>query len=186
MKRDTAFFEVAAAYEEFYESLQKEGELPYRITRSGMWAVSDLREVYRAFCHFHLDRYSHLADLGSGDGAVVLVASLFTRATGYEIDEVLYAKAKELRNKLNLTRAEFVQQDYFQADLSLHDLLYIYPDKPIYQMETTLSASWRGHLLVNGPHFPPRHFAKIAESPPEVGRFVMYELVEGKVHAVTP
>jgi hypothetical protein len=142
-----------------------------------MWAVSDMEAVYGAFCHFRLDRYSHMADLGSGDGAVVLVASLFTRASGYELDEVLHGKSVEFRNQLNLTQAEFFQQDYLQADLSPYDLLYIYPDKPLYDLEEILRPSWHGHLLVNGPHFPPRYFGKIAQSPPDVGRLTLYQSI---------
>ncbi|UCG11326.1 MAG: hypothetical protein JSU72_12325 [Deltaproteobacteria bacterium] len=149
--------------------------LPYRSTGSGMWAVSDAEEVYRVFCHFDWDRYTHMGDLGSGDGKVALIGSLFTRATGYETDDVLYRKSLEIRGELSLSNVSFEQQDYLLADLSTHDVLYLYPDKPFYALEERLHPNWKGHLLVHGPHFPPNHFRKITESPPSIGKFVLYE-----------
>jgi hypothetical protein len=175
-ERDGAFRKVEAAYQNFYQLLKYDGAHPYRSTESGMWATSDANEVYRAFCHFQLNRYTHLADLGSGDGRVVLVGSLFTKVTGYETDEVLYQKSLEIRDLLGIENVIFFQQNYLLNDLSPYDILYLYPDKPFYALEDRLQYSWQGHLLVNGPHFPPRLFRRIAECPPSVGRFVLYEL----------
>ena len=140
-----------------------------------MWAVSDATSVYKAFCYFDLNRYSHMAELGSGDGIVALIGSLFTRVTGYETDDQLYHKSLDVRDQLKLTRAEFLRQNYLEADLSPYDILYLYPDKPFYMLEEELRSAWRGHLLVHGPHFPPRYFPKVAETPPSVGKFVLYE-----------
>ncbi|MFP3870103.1 MAG: class I SAM-dependent methyltransferase [Syntrophobacteria bacterium] len=175
-ERDAAFARLTDAYQGFYRSLRRSGGLPYRSTRSGMWAASDAKEVYSAFCFFGLDRYTHMADLGSGDGKVVLIASLFTRAAGYEIDQELYRTSVRIRDELNLPYAEFFQQDYLEADLSSYDLLYLYPDKPLYALEEKLRVSWCGCVLVKGHHMPPRHLRNIAESPRETGRFVLYEL----------
>ena len=175
VERDGAFRKVEAAYQNFYQLLKSDGAHPYRSTESGMWATSDANEVYGAFCHFQLNRYTHLADLGSGDGRVALVGSLFTRVTGYETDEVLYQRSLEIRDLLGIHNVIFIQQNYLLADLSPYDVLYLYPDKPFYALEDRLQYSWQGHLLVNGPHFPPCHFRRIAECPPSVGRFVLYE-----------
>ena len=116
-----------------------------------------------------------MADLGSGDGIVVAIASLFTRATGYELDEWLYQQSIKFGNSLNLSKATFLRTDFLQASLTSYDLLYLYPDKPFYELEERLHSTWRGRLLVNGPHFPPRRFKKTAESPASVGRFALYE-----------
>ena len=175
-ERDGIFRRVEAAYQNFYQLLESDGALPYRSTELGMWATSDLNEVYRAFCHFQLNRYTHLADLGSGDGRVALVGSLFTKVTGYESDEVLLQRSLEIQDKLGIDNVLFLKQDYLLADLAPYDILYLYPDKPFYTLEDKLHRSWQGHLLVNGPHFPPRLFRRIAEYPPSVGRFVLYEL----------
>jgi hypothetical protein len=174
-ERDAIFRKVEAAYQNFYQLLKSDGSLPYRSTELGMWATSDINAVYRAFRHFQLNRYNHLADLGSGDGRVVLIASLFTQATGFEIDEWLYQQSLEMLKSLKLTNARFLRQDFHQADLSAYDLLYLYPDKPFYDLEEWLNITWSGHLLAHGPHFAPRHFKKVAESPASVGRFALYE-----------
>ena len=175
-ERYLAFRKVKTAYQDFYQSLKlSEDRLPYRSTKSGMWATSTAEEAYGGFCHFQLDQYSHMADLGSGDGIVVAIASLFTQATGYEIDEWLYQKSIEFWHSLNLSKATFLRADFLQADLSGYELLYLYPDKPFYELEERLLTTWKGRLLVNGPHFPPRYFRRIAECSPSVGRFVLYE-----------
>lgn len=174
-ERDGTFRKVEAAYQNFDQLLKSDDALPYRSTELGMWATSDLSEVYGAFCHFQLNQYTHLADLGSGDGRVALVGSLFTKVTGYETDEVLYQKSLEIRDQLGIQNVIFLQQNYLLLDLAPYDILYLYPDKPFYGLEDRLHSSWQGHLLVNGPHFPPRHLSRIAECPPSVGRFVLYE-----------
>lgn len=176
-ERDRTFRKVEAAYQDFYQLLRSDDAHPYRSTEMGMWATSDVNEVYGAFRHFQLNRYTHLADLGSGDGRVALVGSLFTNVTGYETDELLYQKSLEIRDQLGIQDVTFLLQDYLLADLSPYDLLYLYPDKPFYTLEDRLHGSWQGHLLVNGPHFPPRHFNRIADCPPSVGSFVLYESV---------
>ena len=180
VQRDETFTKVEAAYRDFYEDLQGDGLLPYRSTKSGMWATSGIREVYHAFRHFHVHQYNHIADLGSGDGIVVLIGSLFTHATGYETDDWLYKKSITLRDSLNLANARFLQENFLQADLSVYDLLYIYPDKPFDDLTERLHATWRGHLLVYGPHFPPRYFSKIGEYLPATGKFVLYESTESR------
>jgi len=174
-ERDAAFKKIEAAYQRFYHELRLSGGLPYRSTASGMWAVSDAGQVYRAFCHFGLGRYNHMADLGSGDGVAALIGSLFTQVTGYETDEVLYKKSLEIRDDLELIQARFMLQDYLLADLGRYDMLYLYPDKPFYALEEKLRPSWCGHILVSGPHFPPRYLNKIAEFSSSLARFVLYD-----------
>ena len=174
-QRHNDFIRIEDAYQLFYHELRLDGTLPYRSTFSGMWAVSDTKELYKAFCHFRLDHCSHLADLGSGDGVATLIASLFTQATGYETDEFLYRKSLEIRDELKLSHARFLQQDYFSADLSMYDMLYIYPDKPFDALIEKLRPTWRGHILVNGPHFTPKYLNEVAKSPDSVGKFVLYE-----------
>ena len=175
-EKNLAFSRVKTAYQDFYQRLKcLENTPPYRSTKSGMWATSMAEEIYHAFCHFELDQYNHVADLGSGDGIVVVIASLFTQATGYEIDEWLYQQSKKLSHSLDLSKATFLRKDFLQADLSAYDLLYLYPDKPIYELEKHLLATWSGRILVKGSHFPPRHLRKIAEYKSSAGRFVLYE-----------
>ena len=174
-ERNAAFRVIEKAYVNIKLALESTDQPEYKSTKSGMWAVSKPVELYHAFCHFQLARYEHLADLGSGDGRVALIGSLFTRTTGYETDEEQYKKSLEIQDRLRINNARFIQEDYLLVDLSPYNVLYLYPDKPFYALEERLRTVWQGYLLVNGPHFPPRHFRKIAECPPSVGRFVLYE-----------
>ena len=127
-ERNLTFSKIKTAYQDFYQELKLlENRPPYRPTKSGMWATSAAEEVYRAFSHFELDQYCHMADLGSGDGIVVAIASLFTQATGYELDEWLYQQSIKLGNSLNLSKATFLRTDFLQASLTSYDLEKICP-----------------------------------------------------------
>lgn len=128
----------------------------YKATVLGMWACSELGEVYELFQQVDLARFGHMADLGSGDGRAVLVGSLFTRATGIEVDPELVSLSRGLAGELGLERADFIQADCRQMDLSPFDFLYIYPDKPLDWLEPLLAPGWPGRLLVYGPYFKPQ------------------------------
>jgi len=68
-------------------------------------------------------------DLGSGDGKIVLIASLFTKsAAGIEFDEELVKKGIEIRDKLGL-KCDLICADYMEHDFSQYDILFINPDK---------------------------------------------------------
>ncbi len=127
----------------------------YKVTGVGMWAGSVLEEVYDLFVQMDLAAYRHLADLGSGDGRVVLVGSLFTRATGIEADAELVQISRRAAGELGLERADFIQDDCRQAELDSYDLLFMYPDKPMTWLEERLPANWPGHLVIYGPYFKP-------------------------------
>jgi hypothetical protein len=130
-------------------------EHTYKMTPLGMWACSDAREVHDLFTQLGLENYRHLADLGSGDGRAVLLASLFTQATGIEADGELVEAARGMAQALGLARAQFIQGDCREADLAPYDLLFLYPDKPLDWLEKRLPLDWQGRLLVYGPHFQP-------------------------------
>jgi len=67
--------------------------------------------------------------LGSGDGKVVLIASLFgVKATGIEFDKDLIDVSVKIRDELNLS-ADFIQGDFLKQDLSRYDIIFINPDK---------------------------------------------------------
>ena len=174
-QRDATFRRIEEVYRGTNLICKSTEQPEYKSTESGMWAASNPVEVYRAFSHFQLAQYQHMADLGSGDGRVSLIGSLFTRATGYETDEELYAKSLKIRDTLRIKNARFIRQDYLDVDLNPYSMLYLYPDKPFYPLEDKLKDGWQGHLLVHGPHFPPHHFNKVAEAPPEIGKFVLYK-----------
>lgn len=144
--------EVLQALKEFQATRAE----PYKVTPVGMWACSRAEEVYDLLLKLRLEDCRHLADLGSGDGRVVLLASLFTRATGIEADPELCRASAQMAARLGLSQAHFRCADCRQADLSPYDLLFIYPDKPLDWLEERLPADWPGRLLVYGPYFQPR------------------------------
>lgn len=128
----------------------------YRATELGLWACTQMQEVHDLFVQIDLDACDHLADLGSGDGRVVLVGSLFTRATGIEIHTPLISAGRRVAAELGLTQADFIRADCREVDLAPYDLLYIYPDKPLDWLEDRLAVGWPGRLLVYGPYFQPQ------------------------------
>ncbi|OIP90028.1 MAG: hypothetical protein AUK55_13575 [Syntrophobacteraceae bacterium CG2_30_61_12] len=168
------FSTVCKYFEARYGAMAGSGAVPYRQTERGAWAFSRLREVHYFFRTLKLERYRSLIDLGSGDGIVVCVAALFTRAIGIEINGELCRLAARAARDLGLERrARFIRSDYTTQRIQAADCLYLYPDKPIHAMEALLE-SWSGDLLVYGPHFPAARMKAVRrlESGPE--RLVIY------------
>lgn len=131
-----------------------------RPTPRGLWAASTPGEVFSLLEALGAEGCRHFADLGSGDGLVTCIASLFCPATGIECDPALVARARQLRDRLGLS-AEFICADFLTQDLSGFDLLYIYPDKPLYELERQLAPRLRGRLIVYSWHFPLRLLARL-------------------------
>lgn len=144
--------EIQAALAEYHAGLEE----PYKVTPAGMWACSRSQEVYDLLGQLDLSAHRHLADLGSGDGRVVLLASLFLPATGIEADPGLVRASRAMAERLGLARAGFLCADCRQVDLSPYDLLFIYPDKPLDWLVKLLPSPWRGRLMVYGPYFQPQ------------------------------
>ncbi len=155
------FGAIKAAYQEFTRELLKQGQLPLRSTSKGFWNPASDEEVYGAFQKLGLGRYRSFLDIGSGDGRVVLLASLFTpKAEGVEVDEDLHAVATSMRKKLG-ANAVFHCKDVFSHDLSPYEMLFINPDAPMERgMEDKLLSEMTGHLMVYGHHFHPRFLEK--------------------------
>lgn len=137
--------------------------MPYALTSGGAWAASRPVHVFRFFELVGLESYRRVFDLGSGDGIVTHVASLFTSATGIEIDEALCGSARRISKRLNLPHpVRFLCEDFTKSDLSSADCLYIYPDKPVQVLERRLG-DWQGTVLIYGPHFKPLTLTPIKE-----------------------
>lgn len=133
-------------------------ERPYRRTASGAWAASRPEYLFDFFKGVNLSRFRLLIDLGSGDGVAACVAGLFTRAIGIESDRLLAEGAGRAAHALRLSgRVEFICANFLTQNIQKADCLYIYPDKPLGDLETVLEG-WGGTLLVYGPHFPPKRF----------------------------
>ncbi|HII16471.1 TPA: hypothetical protein HA361_01025 [Candidatus Woesearchaeota archaeon] len=159
------FERIERAFTYTDQQLMKAGNLPLWSTSAGFWSPSILREANDVFTHFSLQSYNHFLDLGSGDGRVVLLASLFTKhATGVEIDEQLHNRALEMQNYLGVTNATFHNKNFHEHNLSGHDIIFINPDSPFYRgTEKKLMRELHGKLIVLGHHFHPQQLRKIGE-----------------------
>ena len=98
-------------------------------TEKGIWGAAITQDVYDFFVKTKLQNYKNFVDLGSGDGKVVLIASLFgVDATGIEFDMELVKDGINIKEELGL-KANFISGDFLQQDLSKYDFIFINPDK---------------------------------------------------------
>lgn len=125
-----------------------------RLTSHGYWAAAHPGSVYELFKKIQLNDFSHFLDLGSGDGMVVAIASLFTKATGIEVDEPLHKEAETMNKKLKL-KGSFLCKDYMDSDISAYDFIFINPDNYFYQLEGKLKKEFKGTLVIVDNIFRP-------------------------------
>jgi hypothetical protein len=105
-------------------------------------------------------RFEHFADLGSGDGRVAVIASLFTKSTGIECDEELVDRSIEIKEKLGLQHLEFEKGDFLRRELNDYDILFIYPDNPLISLEQKILREFEGDLIVCGGIFLPERLVE--------------------------
>ncbi|MBW2966811.1 methyltransferase domain-containing protein [Candidatus Woesearchaeota archaeon] len=126
-------------YEEFYSLFYAKGKIPMGDTEKGIWGAAMTDHVFEFFNKINLGKSKTFIDLGSGDGKVVLIASLFgVKATGIEFDKDLIDASIKIRDELELS-ADFIQGDFLKQDLSRYDVIFINPDKNFeYKLENKL------------------------------------------------
>lgn len=152
---ETKFLAIKKEYDNFDRNLLKEGKLPMWDTGAGFYSSAVLTEVFELFKKINLQDYRNFLDLGSGDGRVVLTASLFTKATGVEIDSGLVDSSLQIKRKLGLN-AGFIQANFDDYRISGHDIVFVNPDRPMHRgMEKKFLDELKGKLIVYGPHFHP-------------------------------
>ena len=155
------FNRIKQSYKDLHLELLKKGKLTFRSTEKGYWGISVLDDVFELFKEINLQEHKSFIDIGSGDGRVVLAASLFTKATGIEFDKELYNWSVQLMKELSLS-GTFLNKDYFNEDLSKYDIIYSFPDKPMSRdIEPKLLKELKGKLVVYGAHFHPAQLKKI-------------------------
>ena len=160
--KNAIFSKIKKEYDHFYRSLLKDGKLPMRSTSKGFWNASIADEVYESFKKLELSKFKNFLDIGSGDGKVVLIASLFCKnAEGIEIDNFLHNKAVEIKSKLKLNNAILHNKDFFVHDFSKYDVLFLAPDAPMERgLENKLLNEMKGKLIHYGHHFQPKFLQK--------------------------
>lgn len=160
MNRLKKFEEIKKAYSEFEKDIYSQGKKPMKDTVVGFWGCTSMTNAYEFFERIHLEKYKNFLDLGSGDGRIVLIASLFTSAHGVEFDKELFDKSVEMKKKLNLN-AEFINKDFNSMNLSKYDFLFIFPDKSFYMaFEDKLTKEMKGVLAVYNNIFLPTFLKK--------------------------
>ena len=159
---DILFSDINKEYNNFYRELLKKGKLPMRSTEKGFWNAAISDEIYGAFKKIKLGKFRNFLDIGSGDGKVVFIASLFCKnAEGVEIDRYLHDKAVQIKNKLKINNAAFHNKDFFQHDLQKYDVLFLAPDSSLDRgLENKLLNEMKGKLIHYGHHFHPRFLKK--------------------------
>ena len=156
------FKTIKQEYDNFYNSLLRRGKLPLWSTELGFWNAAISNEVYDAFKKLNLQKFKKFIDLGSGDGKITLIASLFCKqAEGIEIDEKLFEKSLEMKKKLNIKNAVFHNNDFLDHSIKDYDVIFINPDKPMERgTEKKLLDGLNGKLILYGHHFHPKILKK--------------------------
>ena len=159
---EALFSQIKKEYGNFYSSLLRNGRLPMWSTKKGFWNAAIADEVYEAFKTLNLAQFKNFLDVGSGDGKVVVIASLFCKnAEGIEIDDFLHNKAQQIKNKFGIKNAVFHNKDFFEHDFSKYDVLFSAPDAPLERgLENKLLKEMKGKLIHYGHHFQPRFLKK--------------------------
>lgn len=153
------FIEIKKEYDNLQRDMLKQGKLPLADTGVGFWGGAITEEVFEAFKKIKLHKFRSFLDLGSGDGRVVLIASLFgVKSAGIEIDNGLFRKSLEIQRKLNVPNAVFYNTDYFDHSFIGYDVLFCNPDKPLERgLEKKLLKELNGSLILHGHHFHPKN-----------------------------
>jgi len=160
MDRQKEFKKINDAYSSDYTKVLRSGKFPMQTTEKGFWGYTPPKIVFEFFEKIKLEKYKHILDLGSGDGVVVLIASLFTNATGIEFDKKLVEKSKKMCKKLKLN-AEFIEGDFLKHDFSKYDLIFINPDNDFSKgLDTKLKKELKGKLIVYNIVYKPHTLKK--------------------------
>jgi len=177
---DEEFQIINENYIKFHKHLLKKGKLPQKDTGIGYWGVTPLEETYELFKRINLTRYKSFIDLGSGDGRIVLLASLFEILShGIEYDPGLVNTSLFIRRKMNLphfSKTKIIENDFMETDLSQYGLIFSSPDKPFYRegFEEKLLREMKGELIVHGWEFHPRNLKKKEEHVINGEKFCVY------------
>lgn len=157
------FRQIQEKYNDFYQTFYAKGKGTVADTEKGIWGPAGTQDIYDFFVKIKLNTFKNFLDLGSGDGKVVLIASLFgVKSIGIEFDKELNNFGIKIRDELKL-KAELIQGDFFKHDFSKYDLIFINPDKGFeYGLEDKLlkEMSAKARLFVYNNIFLPRFLKK--------------------------
>jgi hypothetical protein len=172
-----AISERYAAFERF---LLQNGMTLSKDTGVGFWGVTHIKDLHEVFKRIKLHEHNHLLDLGSGDGRVVLLASLFgIKATGIEVDDWLVNTSLDIKRKLKIPHFNNVtirHDNFMGTDIADYDIIYVSPDKPFFRgLEQKLKRELKGKLIVHSYEFHPKTLEKENEWNINGERFAVYK-----------
>lgn len=125
------------------------------------FSFSNLKILFELFNNDDFLEFKNFVDLGSGDGRVVFLASLFFNSTGIEKNKELYDISLFNQKQLSI-ECEFLNADYLNMNLEKYDLAFLNPDKPFYDTEKNLFKS-DIFYLINNTLFSPRFMTLVKE-----------------------
>jgi hypothetical protein len=172
---------VKAIYDNFHKFLEKNNKLPLKDTGIGYWGVTPVDDAFSFFKKINLHNYKNFLDIGSGDGRIVLLASIFgVESHGIEYDDELVFNALDFRRKLGdefLSKTKILNKDFLEHDFSCYDLIYISPDKPFFRtnLDNKLKNELNGKLIVHGWEFFPNNLREIETHVINGEKFTVYE-----------
>jgi hypothetical protein len=143
---DERFAQIESFYKKRRNRLILDGK-SQRTTAFGYWAASEPVQVFELFRKLGLGKYRHFVDLGSGDGIVVAVASLFTKSAGIEADKGLHNDAVDIMKQLNMKYC-LKNEDYLHEDLLKYDFIFMNPDNHFHLLEKKLVEGFKGTLVI--------------------------------------
>lgn len=161
MKRK--FAKIKETYDNFHREMLSNGKLMMKDTEIGYWGISPTTELFELFEKTELKKHKKFIDLGSGDGRVAAIASLFTTAHGIEFDEELHEFAKKLTKEAGV-KPNLKNMDFFGHSLKTYDYIFINPDNHIgNKLEEKLinEMNSKAKLVVFSPLYHPQNMSKI-------------------------
>lgn len=164
--------------EKFFLSKDTEINNLIKKSNSGFMGSSELFGIFEIFQNINLKSYWSFCDLGSGDGRIVFLASLFTSSYGIEKDKNLYKLSlvrKEELNNIILNPIDFYNKNFENINLDNYGLVFMNPSVPFYQdeLEEMLFRS-KTDYLIDITLFEPRFLKKNKEFIFNKRRYAMY------------
>ncbi|MDD3175413.1 MAG: class I SAM-dependent methyltransferase [Candidatus Nanoarchaeia archaeon] len=118
------FLRLKQVFDTIDEEYKTTGKYVFK-TSKGIFGVSDLEILNKFFKKINLNE--NFLDLGSGDGRVVFLASLFCNATGVEFEKDLVDLSEKYKKELNFN-CEFICDNFENLDFSKYNILFSYSD----------------------------------------------------------
>ncbi|MBR9692530.1 methyltransferase domain-containing protein [Candidatus Woesearchaeota archaeon] len=160
-ERFAKFEKIRAHFKDQDNALLAKGKLAMGETSFGFWGTTNMNDAYELFKRIGLDKKKHLIDLGSGDGRIVAIASLFTKAVGIEGDETFVEKGKKAKKQLTLKNMKLKQKDYYDENLEQYDIVFMFPDKEFDdKIVEKLKKEFKGTLYIYNNLYLPKGLKK--------------------------